>query len=126
MTAKINPETGEKNPVPDNLKAHAFKSGDDWTGNARGNHKGTKHQLRKTAEALEHFEAQSPADVFIYIRDTALANGDLNLAMQANKEISKFVESTADAKETGAAKVSATEGMSAKELKAKLKKFKIA
>ena len=126
MTAKINPDTGEKNPVPDNLKAHAFKSGDDWTGNARGNHKGTKHQLRKTAEALEHFEAQSPADVFIYIRDTALANGDLNLAMQANKEISKFVESTADAKETGSAKVSATEGMSAKELKAKLKKFKIA
>jgi len=126
MTAKINPETGEKNPVPDNLKAHAFKSGDDWTGNARGNHKGTKHQLRKTAEALEHFEAQSPADVFIYIRDTALANGDLSLAMNANKEISKFVESTADAKETGAAKVSATEGMSAKELKAKLKKFKIA
>ena len=46
--------------------------------------------------------------------------------MNANKELSKFVESTADAKETGSAKVSATEGMSAKELKAKLKKFKIA
>ena len=126
MTAKINPETGEKNPVPDNLKPHVFKSGDAWTGNARGNHKRTKHKLRKTAEALEHFEAQSPADVFIYIRDTALANGDLSLAMNANKELSKFVESTADAKETNKIKPSQAPEMTSKELKAKLKKFKIA
>jgi len=126
MTAKINPETGEKNPVPDNLKAHTFKSGSEWTGNALGNHKGTKHKLRKTAEALVHFEAQSPADVFIYIRDTALANGDLALAMNANKELSKFVESTADAKETNKVKESAIPEMTAKELKAKLRKFKIA
>ena len=126
MTAKINPETGEKNPVPDNLKNHVFKSGEEWHGNKLGNWKGTKHKLRKTAEALAHFEAQSPADVFIYIRDTALANGDLNLAMQANKEISKFVESTADAKETNKAPPSSAQEMTAKELKAKLKKFRIA
>jgi len=126
MTAKINPDTGEKNPVPENLKAHVFKKGDEWTGNPLGNHKGTKHKLRKTAEALEHFEAQSPADVFIYIRDTALANGDLSLAMNANKELSKFVESTADAKETNKVKESQVPEMTAKELKAKLKKFKIA
>jgi len=125
-TAKINPETGEKNPVPDNLKAHVFKSGDEWHGNKLGNHLGTKHRLRKTAEALQHFEAQSPADVFIYIRDTALANGDLNLAMQANKELSKFVESTADAKETSKAPPSAARELTSSELKAKLKKFKIA
>ena len=25
MTAKVNPDTGEKNPVPDNLKPHLFK-----------------------------------------------------------------------------------------------------
>ena len=126
MTAKIDPETGEKNPVPDNLKAHVFKSGSEWTGNPLGNHKGTKHRLRKTAEALEHFEAQSPADVFIYIRDTALANGDLSLAMNANKELSKFVESTADAKETNKVKASQVPEMTSKELKAKLRKFKIA
>ena len=126
MTAKINPDTGEKNPVPDNLKAHAFKSGSEWKGNALGNYKGTKHKLRKTAEALEHFDAQSPADVFIYIRDTALANGDLSLAMNANKELSKFVESTADAKETNKVKASQVPEMTAKELKAKLKKFHIA
>ena len=126
MTAKINPETGKKNPVPDNLKPHLFKSGTEWTGNALGNHKGTKHRLRKTAEALEHFEAQSPADVFIFIRDTALANGDLSLAMNANKELSKFVESTADAKETSKTKPSQVPEMTAKELKAKLRKFKIA
>ena len=124
-TAKINPDTGEKNPVPDNLKLHTFKSGDEWHGNALGNWKGTKHKLRKTAEALAHFEAQSPADVFIYIRDTALANGDLNLAMQSNKELSKFVESTADAKETSKSPPSAAREMTAKELKSKLKKFKI-
>jgi len=126
MTAKINPETGEKNEVPDNLKAHVFKSGSEWNGNALGNYKRTKHKLRKTAEALEHFEAQSPADVFIYIRDTALANGDLALAMNANKELSKFVESTADAKETNKVKASQVPEMTAKELKAKLRKFKIA
>jgi hypothetical protein len=126
MTAKIDPDTGEKNPVPENLKAHVFKKGDAWTGNALGNYKRTKHKLRKTAEALEHFEAQSPADVFIYIRDTALANGDLALAMNANKELSKFVESTADAKETNKVKASQVPEMTAKELKAKLKKFHIA
>jgi len=126
MTAKINSETGEKNPVPDNLKAHVFKKGSEWNGNALGNYKRTKHKLRKTAEALEHFEAQSPADVFIYIRDTALANGDLSLAMNANKELSKFVESTADAKETNKVKATQVPEMTAKELKAKLKKFKIA
>ena len=126
MTAKINSETGEKNPVPDNLKAHVFKKGSEWNGNALGNYKHTKHKLRKTAEALEHFEAQSPADVFIYIRDTALANGDLSLAMNANKELSKFVESTADAKETNKVKATQVPEMTAKELKAKLKKFKIA
>lgn len=126
MTAKINPETGEKNPVPENLKAHTFKSGAEWNGNKLGNHTGTKHRLRKTAEALQHFDAQSPADVFIYIRDTALANGDLSLAMNANKELSKFVESTADAKETNKAPASAVREMSAAELKAKLKKFHIA
>jgi hypothetical protein len=125
-TTKINPETGEKNPVPENLKAHVFKKGDEWQGNALGNWKGTKHRLRKTAEALQHFEAQSPADVFIYIRDTALANGDLNLAMNANKELSKFVESTADAKESNKTPPSAAREMTAKELKAKLRKFKIA
>jgi len=125
-TAKINPETGEKNPVPENLKAHVFKSGDEWHGNALGNWKGTKHKLRKTAEALAHFEAQSPADVFIYIRDTALANGDLNLAMNANKELSKFVESTADAKETNKTPPSSARELTSKELKAKLRKFKIA
>jgi hypothetical protein len=126
MTAKIDPDTGEKNPVPDNLKAHVFKKGSEWNGNALGNYKRTKHKLRKTAEALEHFEAQSPADVFIYIRDTALANGDLSLAMNANKELSKFVESTADAKETNKVKATQVPEMTAKELKAKLKKFKIA
>jgi hypothetical protein len=126
VTAKINSETGEKNPVPDNLKAHVFKKGSEWNGNALGNYKRTKHKLRKTAEALEHFEAQSPADVFIYIRDTALANGDLSLAMNANKELSKFVESTADAKETNKVKATQVPEMTAKELKAKLKKFKIA
>jgi len=124
--AKINPETGEKNPVPDNLKAHCFKSGTEWKGNAKGMVKGYKHKLRKTAEALKHFEAQSPADVFIYIRDTALANGDLSLAMNANKELSKFVESTADAKESGKPLKSAVDEMTDRELKSKLKKFKIA
>ncbi len=123
--AKINPETGIKNPVPDNLKAHCFKSGDEWKGNAKGMPKGYKHKLRKTAEALQHFEAKSPADVFIYIRDTALANGDLNLAMNANKELSKFVESTADAKESGKPLVSAVSEMSERELRTKLKGFKI-
>jgi len=126
MATKINPETGEKNPVPENLKAHAFKSGDEWNGNKLGNHRGTKHRLRKTAEALQHFDAQSPADVFIYIRDTALANGDLSLAMNANKELSKFVESTADAKENSKAPASSAQEMTAAELKAKLKKFHIA
>lgn len=122
--AKINPETGEKNPVPDNLKAHCFKPG--VTGNAKGNWKGTKHKLRKTAEALTDMEVQSPAEVFIYIRETALANGDLHLAMNANKELSKFVESTADAKESGKPLKSSVDEMSDKELKSKLKKFKIA
>jgi len=124
--AKINPETGLKNPVPDNLKNHCFKSGDEWKGNAKGMPKGYKHKLRKTAEALQHFEAKSPADVFIYIRDTALANGDLNLAMNANKELSKFVESTADAKENGKPLVSAVSEMTEKELRSKIKTFKIA
>jgi hypothetical protein len=122
--AKINPETGIKNPVPDSLKAHCFTKG--VSGNPRGNWKGTKHKLRKTAEALAHFEAKSPADVFIYIRDTALANGDLNLAMNANKELSKFVESTADAQENGKPLVSAVSEMSEKELRSKIKTFKIA
>ena len=124
--AKINPDTGIKNEVPDNLKAHCFKSGSEWKGNSKGMKPGTKHKLRKTAEALKHFEAKSPADVFIYIRDTALANGDLNLAMNANKELSKFVESTADAKENGKPLVSAVSEMSERELRNKLKGFKIA
>jgi len=46
--------------------------------------------------------------------------------MNANKELSKFVESTADAKETNKVKESAIPEMTAKELKAKLRKFKIA
>ena len=121
--AKINPETGLKNEVPELLKEHCFKKG--VSGNPKGNWKGTKHKLRKTAEALAHFEAKSPADVFIYIRDTALANGDLSLAMNANKELSKFVESTADAKESGKPLVSAVSEMSEKELRNKLKGFKI-
>ena len=121
---KINPETGKKNPVPENLKKYCFKKGQ--SGNPRGNWKGTKHKLRKTAEALAHFEAKSPAEVFIYIRDTALANGDLNLALHANKELSKFVESTADAKENGKTLKPAVQDMTEKELRSKLKSFKIA
>jgi hypothetical protein len=46
--------------------------------------------------------------------------------MNANKELSKFVESTADAKESNKTPPSAAREMTAKELKAKLRKFKIA
>jgi hypothetical protein len=45
--------------------------------------------------------------------------------MQANKEISKFVESTADAKETNKTPASSAQEMTAAELKTKLKKFHI-
>jgi len=71
-------------------------------------------------------EVQSPAEVFIYIRETALANGDLTLALQANKELSKFVEATADASAKNSKAKPKVSDMSDKELKDKLSKFKIA
>jgi hypothetical protein len=46
--------------------------------------------------------------------------------MNANKELSKFVESTADAKENGKPLVSAVSEMTEKELRSKIKTFKIA
>jgi len=123
---KIDPDTGLKNPVPEKLKPHCFKSGAEWNGNAAGRPKGTKNKLRKTAEALVDMEVQSPAEVFIYIRETALANGDLTLALQANKELSKFVEATADASAKNSKAKPKVSDMSDKELKDKLSKFKIA